>query len=374
MGVDGDTIYYHINKNTPMKKKICIKIGSNVLSYKDGALNIERIENIVFQISELRKKGYQPILVSSGAVATGRKKVKISDKYDPVSARQLWSSVGQVELMNIYCNLFSQYGLICAQVLVTKTDFSTREHYLNMKNCLTTLLSNNIIPIINENDAVSVTALMFTDNDELSGLLASMMNVDTLFILSNIDGIYNGDPNNLASRVIHRVNGNFDEISQFISVTKSNFGRGGMLTKARIAYRVAKSGIRVIIANGSHHNILLKLLKTPNSIPHTTFMPGQPTSNVKKWLACSEGFAKAKVFINEGAKQALASCKATSLLPIGVTKIQGEFSEGDIIKIVTHSGKTIGLGKARYNHQTAIISIGKKEENPIIHYDYLFLL
>lgn len=356
-----------------MKKRICIKIGSNVLAAKNGGLDKERIENIVSQITNLKSRGYQPILISSGAVATGRNHINISDKFDPVSARQLWSSVGQIDLVNLYSTLFAKQGLVCAQILVTKNDFSTREHYLNIKNCLTTLLNNNIIPIVNENDAVSVTALMFTDNDELSGLLATMMNVDTLFLLSNIDGIFNGDPNSLSSKVIPMVNGNINEITPFISTAKSDFGRGGMLTKCNIAARIAKSGIRVIIANGTRDDIVLKLLKSPKKVPHTLFAASKQASNTKKWLAGSEGFAKAKIVINKGAEEALFSPRATSLLPVGITSIEGDFVEGDIIKVVSCTGNPLGIGKAQYDCQQARKCIGKSDEKPMIHYDYLFL-
>lgn len=320
-------------------KRICIKIGSNVITKDNGELDKIRIENIVYQISELRKQGYECLLVSSGAVAIGRGKIKIGDKADTVSARQVWSSVGQVKLLNIYSNFLSNHKIDSAQVLVTKQDFRTREHYLNMKNCLNALLANGIIPIINENDAISVTALMFTDNDELSGLIASMMNVDALYLLSNINGIYTGDPNKASSTLIQTVNGDINKLKQFITTKKSNFGRGGMLTKCSIACRIAKSGIPVLIANGTNQDIMLKLINNTDAIEHTKFIANKKSSNVKKWLAGSDGFEKARVAINQEAERALLSQKANSLLPIGVLELEGSFKKGDIIKIIDQKGK-----------------------------------
>lgn len=356
-----------------MKKRICIKLGSNVLTRTNGELNKDRIAGIVAQIARVRELGFQVILISSGAVAAGRSQINLSDKIDTVSARQLWSSVGQVKLLNIYSSLLEEFGINCAQVLVTKEDFRTREHYLNMKNCFTTLLDNDIIPIVNENDAVSVTALMFTDNDELSGLIAEMINAESLFLLTNMNGIYNGNPESPSSEVIRIVNHDLNVIRKYVSVKKSNFGRGGMLTKCSIASRVAKSGIRVHIANGHSDDIIMKLLNEPESVEHSMFEPSKRTSNVKKWLSGSEGFTKAIVTINQGAKEALISSQATSLLPIGIIGIEGNFEKGDIVKIVDDQGTTIGLGKAQYEQIKAQQCCGKAGVKPLVHYDYLFL-
>lgn len=354
-------------------KRICIKIGSNVLTNENGELNTSRIKNIVHQISSLRNQGIQCILVSSGAVAAGKSKVKLPAKIDTVSARQVWSAVGQVELLNTYSSHLSEFKIRCAQVLVTKQDFRTREHYLNMKNCLNSLLNNGILPIINENDAVSVTALMFTDNDELSGLIASMMDVEALYLLSNINGIYTGNPNDSNSTLVDTVSGDINRLKQYITTQKSNFGRGGMLTKCTIAGRVAKSGIPVHIANGGIDNIVLKLVNSPNKVNHTSFTASKKASTVKQWLAGSDGFEKAKLVINKGAEEALGSKEATSLLPIGIINIIGNFEKGDIIKIVGSSGKVIGLGKTQYNKSKADSYIGKIGVKPLVHYDYLFL-
>ena len=356
-----------------MFENIVVKIGSNVLTNADGTLNTVRIQHFADQIATLTQKGRKITLITSGAVASGRSMVVVPKKLDPVSARQLLSSVGQVKLINTYSQSFEKHQMNCAQILVTKEDFRTREHYLNMKNCIQTLHDNNILPIVNENDAVSVTALMFTDNDELAGLIATMIDADALFILSNIDGIYNGNPKDEGVEVIRFVENEKSDLSQYISTTKSNFGRGGMLTKCRIATKTAQSGISVHIANGTRDNILIDLATNPQSVLHTNFIPGEGHGAVKKWMAYSEGFAKAEVVINEGATRALLSNKATSLLPPGIVSFSGDFKKGDLIKIKDEAGNTLGIGRAQTDQDKLIVQDKEKKSKPFIHYDYLYL-
>lgn len=352
-------------------KKIVVKVGSNVLTQADGLPDLLRMKNLVQQIAELKRKHITVILVSSGAVAFGKSMIQASEKNDTIAQRQLFSSVGQVKLMQKYSELFAEQGLTCAQVLVTKEDFRDRRHYLNMKNCLDTLLQNNIVPIINENDVISITELMFTDNDELAGLLTSMMNVEALFILTNVNGIYNGNPKDPQSQLIPVIDTHILDFESFISTEKSNFGRGGMVTKSNIAKRVAKLGIAVHIVNGKTDFIITK---TMQGEPHGTFFkPYKESSNIKKWLAHADGFVKGTVYINEGAKQALFENKANSLLLVGITKIEGQFDKGDILKIVDEKGSLLGLGISQYDDEKAIERMGWKNQKPLIHYDYLFL-
>lgn len=353
-------------------KRIAVKVGSNVITKQDGTLDIPRMSAIVKQISELQKAGEEIILISSGAVTSGRNEVKTSKKLDSVDQRQLYSAIGQVILINTYYNLFRQNGLICGQVLTTKESFNSRDHYLNQKNCMTVMLENGVIPIVNENDTISVSELMFTDNDELSGLIASMMNAEALFILSNIDGIYNGNPSNPEAKVIRDILPGTD-LKQYISASKSTFGRGGMLTKSNIARKVAEEGIFVYIANGKKENILLDLMDTTKDVICTKFIANKKASAIKKWIAHSEGFAKGEIHINKGCVEALNRDKASSLLPIGITRIEGDFQKGDIIRIFDQEGIQIGVGKAQYGSDSARALIGKKGEKPFVHYDYLYL-
>lgn len=352
---------------------ITIKVGSNVLAGQGGMLNIERMESLVAQIAELHKAGHKVIFVTSGAVAAGRSMISGYQDLDPVAQRQLLSSVGQVKLIDQYKQIFDRHGIQIGQILVTKQDFSTREHYLNMKNCITTLWASNVIPVVNENDAVSVTALMFTDNDELSGLMASMMNCEKLFILSNIDGIYNGNPSDEGSEVIREINPELN-VTQYVQTTKSGFGRGGMQTKCKTAQKTAASGIDVYIANGTRPDVITRLANGDKDFICTHFVAGEHSPAVKKWIAYSEGFAKATVVVNQGAKNALLSHDhAASLLLPGVVAIDGEFKKDDMLLIKDGEGVIIGVGRANMDRAKIGQMSDVKHAKPLIHYDYLYI-
>ncbi len=355
-------------------KRVVVKIGSNVLTRADGTLDTDRMASLTDQVARLRGEGVEVVLVSSGAVASGRGEISPQKRLDSVAARQLFSAVGQAKLINIYYNLFNKYNIVCGQVLTTKESLSTRGHYLNQRNCMRVMLENGVVPIMNENDTISVTELMFTDNDELSGMVATMMDADALIILSNIDGIYSGDPSNPSSEVIRTVGGDVEDLSQYISTTRSSFGRGGMLTKCRIACKVADEGVEVIIANGKRDEILCDLVLTDKDVVCTRFTPAQkPISKLKKWIAHSDGFAKGKLFVNDGAYEALMQPKATSLLPVGVSRVEGEFEKDDIVTIVAPNGESIGVGRVSVDSDTAKESAGIKGLRAIVHYDYLYM-
>ena len=344
-----------------------------MLTQNDGKLDVTRMSAIVDQIVTLKRNGYEVILVSSGSITSGHNDLDIDRKLGSVAQRQLYSAVGQVKLISLYNELFREYNIPVGQILTMKESFSTREEYLNQRSCMTVMLENGVMPIVNENDTVSVTELMFTDNDELSGLIASMMGAKTLVILTNVDGIYNGDPNSSTSRVIPMVNYDHD-LSEYIQDTKSDFGRGGMITKVRIARCVAEEGIKVILANRKTTNILVDLANRPQETMHTEFRPNpNPTTTVKKWIAHSESFAKGRAFINEDAAKALKGDKATSLLLVGVTAIEGDFEEGDIIDVIDNKGITIAVGRSGYSADEARKNIGAHDIKPLIHYDYLYM-
>lgn len=357
-----------------MEKRIAIKIGSNVLTAKEGGLDLDRIKQLVSQVSKLRRQGYDVIMISSGAVAAGRALIS-DDKLDAVSARQLFSAIGQAKLINHYHDFFEEEGLVCGQVLTTKESLSTRSYYLNQRHCIEVMLQHGVIPIVNENDTISVTELMFTDNDELSGMVATMMDAEKLIILSNIDGIYDGNPSDPNSSVIREVFPGKRDLSNYIQTSKSTYGRGGMQTKTNIASKVADEGLEVIIANGKKDDILLKLLLSQEDIICTRFLPSlEPTSSIKKWIAHSDGFARGTVTINEGAKKALLEDDAaTSILFVGVINIEGDFEKDDIVKVIDEKGNQIGVGMVQYKSNDAQKLIGTKGKKPIIHYDYLYL-
>ena len=352
-------------------QSIVIKVGSNVLTKPEGDLDVDVMRSLCAQLAELKSQGNQVILISSGAVASGRSLTTLSDKTDDVSRRQVLAAVGQVKLISLYADIFKELGLLCAQVLVTKEDFRDRGHYLNMKNCLEALLKNGIIPIVNENDVVSVTELMFTDNDELAGLVSSMLGVDRLIILSNVDGIFTGNPNHPDSKLIAEVDYKNASLEQYISKEKSAFGRGGMLTKSNIAHKVAGLGIHVHIANGKKAGILGKLISAEKVGTH--FLPKKNASNIKRWVANAEGLAKTAIIIDEGARKALLSEKPTSLLPVGVKQIEGTFAKGEIVRIKDTEGNLIGLGRAQFASEKLEELKAEKRQKELVHYDYLYL-
>lgn len=252
-------------------KRIVVKVGSNVLTRQDGKLDVTRMSAIVDQIVWLKRNGYEVILVSSGAVAAGRDELHPDHKLDSVEQRQLFSALGQVKLLGLYYDLFREYNIRVGQILTTKDNFENKDSYQNQKQCMETMLENGVLPIVNENDTVCLTELMFTDNDELSGLIATMMNAETLVLLTNVDGIYNGDPASPTTRIIPSVYYDRD-ISEYASDEKSSNGRGGMASKAKTAHEIANKGIKVIIANGNTQDILIKLKQNPMGTLHTEFV------------------------------------------------------------------------------------------------------
>lgn len=254
------------------KPRIVVKVGSNVLTRPDGTPDITIISSIVDQVVGLRELGMDVILVTSGAVACGRRLLKHTTRMDEVGQRQLFSAMGQVRLINLYFSLFRDHGCNIGQVLTMKGNFSPGREYDNQKNCMEVMLRNGVVPIVNENDTVCVTELMFTDNDELSGLVAGMMHARTVIILTSVDGIYDGDPDDPSTKVIPVVRPE-DDITDFIRDEKSEFGRGGMLTKCATARRIADEGIQVLIANGRRDNIIVDVITKPESTVHTEFVP-----------------------------------------------------------------------------------------------------
>lgn len=355
-------------------KKVVIKIGTNVITKDDGFLNISVMKNIVDQIATLTKKGIQIVVVTSGAMGAGRGLIKLKNTKQEVITRQALAAVGQVSLMATYAELFKKYSRNIAQVLATKEDFRDRKHYLNMKQCIDGLLNESIVPILNENDVVAVEELMFTDNDELAGLVASMIGAEALIILSNIDGVYDKDPRERDAHVVFEIDPEEIDVTQFAGKTKSTFGRGGMSTKLSIAKKCAETGINAHIVNGTKSGSITDIFER-KKVGTTIVAKKKKMPAVKKWIAHSVGHEKGVVHVNDCAEPVLRTKdKAISLLPVGITKVEGKFEKGDIIKIKNHVGKVIGIGKAEYNSELAKARAGKKGERALVHYDYLVLL
>lgn len=237
-----------------MNKSLVVKLGTNAMTNEDGSLNDELIRDLVRQISVLRKE-YDVLLVTSGAMGSGRSVIKKELKYDPTTNRQIYAVVGQVKLMEMYHQLFAEHGIIVAQMLATKQDFENRNHLLNTKNCIDSLFKEGIIPIMNENDFVCIEELMFTDNDELAGIVAGVVRADSLVILSNVDGVYDKDGGVFSHF-------GYDDLipDHIVSSDKSSFGKGGMHNKFKMAQSAAQNGIHVVIANSKAPDVLLRVV------------------------------------------------------------------------------------------------------------------
>jgi len=354
-----------------MYKRVIVKIGSGVIS-KEGRFDAQVVEHIVEQIVSLNKIGVEIVLITSGAVATGRGILKLNDKVDSIVQKQVFASVGQVKLMSFYADIFGKYGYTCAQVLVTKEDFRDRRHYLNMKNCFENLLQDNVIPVVNENDVIAITELIFTDNDELAGLIASQLNADAVIILTSVDGVFDGNPNNPKSQVISEIDfAKYSLFEKYITADKSAFGRGGMYTKFGIAKKLATQGVATHIVNGKKQNVIVDVIR--GKFVGTKFISNRKLSAIKRRLAYSESFSKGVVYVNKCAEDILLSKKVASLLPVGVVMVKGEFEKGDVIEIRNEEKKKLGFGITQYDSKKATDSIGKKRVRALIHYDYIFL-
>lgn len=247
------------------KEKIVIKVGTNVMTNKDKRIVRPVLRNLVRQIAELYEQGIITILVSSGSVIAGREVLGKSKIKDKTQRRQVYSAMGQPRMMRLYYNIFMDYGMKCAQVLPTKRDFSPGVHRENMVNCYEGLLSEGVIPILNEDDAVSVTMSMFSDNDELASLVAQLINADKLIILTDIDGLYDGHPDSDKSSLIEEVTA-AENVDKFIKESNKGEaeGRGGMGSKLDYAQQAASNNIPTFIANGKHENTILDIIEGKN--------------------------------------------------------------------------------------------------------------
>lgn len=355
-----------------MYKRIVVKVGTKVITDAGGKIDPAVLKHLVRQITLLRQQGIQIILVTSGAMAAGRSTLFIKGE-ERVEQKQVLASVGQVKLMSTYSSLFGEYGFLCAQILVTKEDFRDKVHYNNMQNCFENLLKNNVVPVVNENDTIATTELLFTDNDELAGLIASQLDAEALIILTDVEGVLTGDPKDKSSRIISEIDfKNINSYQKYVSPEKSSFGRGGMLTKFGIAKKLAVQGIATYIVSGKKNNILMDLINGEKI--GTKFNPQKKTSSLKRRLAYSEGIAKGAVVVNKCTKEMLLSkTKIMSLLPVGVVGVEGNFKKGDTIEIKSERGQKLGFGIAQYDFLKAKELAGKKNVKPVIHYNYMFI-
>ena len=353
--------------------KLVIKIGTQAILSKDGIPFEETIFNLVKQIAKLQAEGHHVILVSSGAVGSGRRMARqlLGREYGhSIAEKQVLASIGQHDLMQIYARMFKEYNILASQLLLTRQDFQTRTHYLNIARLLREILDHkNIVPIINENDSVAIEELMFTDNDELSGLIALQMNADKLIILSNINGVYDKNPEQIDAKLISIIDPNLDELPK-ISTEKNLHGRGGMLSKLNTALKVSDSGVTVHIANLNEDNVIFRIID--NELIGTKIIASKNKSNIKKWIAFNSDRQNGSIYVNSCLSQLLKeNKKALSILPVGIEKLQGIFKKGDLVEVLSPEGKKIAVGISKYDYLELDKYIGQKNSPEFIHYDYL---
>jgi glutamate 5-kinase len=355
---------------------IVIKVGTQAILAENGAPLDQTLENLTDQIAALMQSGHQVALVSSGAVGSGRHAARrrLGREYGRTTGeKQLLAALGQHELMQTYDRLFAPHGIAVAQLLLTRQDFQTRQHYLNIARLLREITAEkNILPVINENDSVSIEELMFTDNDELSGLIAAQMNADKLIILTSVDGVYDGHPDDPQSKKIDVIDPLKDTWPE-AQAGKTAQGRGGMATKLSTARKMSELGITTHIASLTTDGVLTRLAAGERI--GTAILPRARQSSLKKWMAFTGG-APQTGSITANAKLAemlRTGGKALSLLPVGIEAASGDFKKGDLIDILAPGGVKIGIGIARYGAERLREYIGQKGKPEIIHYDHLHI-
>jgi glutamate 5-kinase len=364
--------------------KIVIKIGTRVLTNEDGLLDKNRIMELSKQVVDLRLRGFSVVIVSSGSIGAGIGALGLQKRPDFLPELQAAAAIGQGKLIEIYNKCFEKHGYHAAQLLLTRQDFEDRQRYLNTCNTLHSLLDFKIIPIINENDTISVEEITFGDNDILSALVTNLLRADLLILLSSVDGLYTTPPTSgKKCRVLSVVDSISDDIKKLAFKQKTKEGVGGMESKLEAANIATGSGEAVIIANGMQSGILSKIMNYDDV--GTLFVPyNKKITSRKRWI----GFTvkpKGKVYIDEGALGALQK-KGKSLLPSGVVKIDGKFVKGDVVSIVdVVENKEIARGLMNYSDdevqkvkglRTSLIKkvLGYKPYDEIIHRDNMVLL
>jgi len=330
--------------------RIVAKFGTKLLTGGTDCLNTDIISNLVSQIAALHKRGLEVVAVSSGAIAAGRHKLGKIRGHKGIPYRQILASLGQSRLMNIYEQLFENYGISIAQALLTKEDISDRAGYLNARNTLLALLELRAICIVNENDVVAVDEIQeakFGDNDNLSAMVANLIDADLLIMLTDTAGLYDADPQrHPEARLISRVDRIDADIEKLAADTPDDKGTGGMITKIEAAKLATASGVAVVIADGRQPDVILKL--AAGEAVGTYFAPvASKLESRKRWMM-SGLCVRGRLFVDSGASRALKKQKR-SLLAAGIQKVEGKCQRGDIVNIYSEDGSRIGCGISNYS-------------------------
>jgi glutamate 5-kinase len=362
-------------------KKILIKIGSAVLTGADG-LDLNIINSLVAEMSGLVRQGYSVVLVSSGAIASGKHRLNITGKLKSIPEKQAAAAVGQGRLMRVYSKSFEKKGIHVAQILLTLADLTNRQRFLNIRNTLSTLMDWKVIPIINENDTVAVDEIKFGDNDNLASMIANIVEADLFINLTNIEGLYDRNPAEFKkAKFIPLVSEFTDEIEAIATAETSSVGTGGMKSKVLAAKKVTAIGIPCIIAPGKKRKVLTDIISGKEI--GTLFLPMADRLNSKKYWIAFTLRSRGKLIIDNGARKALLE-KGKSLLPSGIIDVEGDFALGDPVSCVDGEGTAIAKGLVNFNSaeirkimglKTAKIepTLGHKDYEEVIHRDNLVI-
>ncbi|MBN2284617.1 MAG: glutamate 5-kinase [Deltaproteobacteria bacterium] len=360
-------------------RRVLVKIGSGVLTGKDG-LDTEIIENIVDEIAAHSREGYQFVIVSSGAIASGMHRMGFTQRLQSMPQKQAAAAIGQGRLMRVYSNAFVKHDMVAAQILLTMSDLTDRQRFLNTRNTLSVLLEWNVVPIINENDTVAVEEIKFGDNDNLAAMIANIIEANLVINLTNTKGLYDKNPKETGkSRLIPLVREITEEIENMASSEADPVGMGGMKSKVIAARKVTTFGIPYIIAHGKTQGIITDVLAGKNR--GTLFLPMEQHLTSKKYWIAFTLRSRGKIYIDEGARQAIVN-QGKSLLPSGIIGIEGNFSVGDPVVCVCGDGTNVAKGLVNYSStdidkikglKTSKIEqvLGSKPYDEVIHRDNL---
>jgi glutamate 5-kinase len=365
-----------------MSQLIVVKIGTSTLTGGTPRLSRPNMLDIIRQLAHLHETGCRLVLVSSGAMAAGRELLDNPKLPNHLPAKQMLSAVGQGYLMQVYSTLFGHYDVKIGQVLLTHADLKNRTGYINARNTMSTMLDFSIVPIVNENDTIAVEEIKVGDNDNLSAHIAALLDADKLILLTDQDGLFDSDPrSNTGANLITRVEHIDENIWQLGGESVSGQGTGGMLTKLQAAQLATRGGTRTIIANGKTPDVLLRIMAGESL--GTTFEPvTTQLESRKRWLLAEHPVGR--LIIDDGAATVLIR-EGASLLPVGITAIQGEFERGALVSINNLHGETLAQGLSNYNnseleriagqHSDTIIEIlGYTYGSAAVHRDHMVLI
>ncbi len=340
------------------RNTVVIKIGTNLLADKERGINVARIDSVAESILHLKSLGKNIAIVSSGAIGAGVAAMRLSDRPKTIPEQQATAAIGQPLLMAAYENAFRKQDLTIAQILLTKDDFVNRGRYVNAKNTFAALFNKGVVPIINENDTVAIEEIKLGDNDNLSAMVATLVEADILIVLSDVDGLYSNDPaHNPAAELIRIVEKITPQVERYARKSKNELSTGGMVTKIQAAKRCVKAGIAMIIANGKNPKAIEEIFA--GEFRGTVFLPAEKKLSMRKQWIGFVSHTAGVVVVDDGAKNALLK-RHKSLLPSGIRDVLGEFKAQEIISIVDIGGNEIGKGITSYSSMELNKIKGKK--------------